>query len=88
MDARRNALMEVQQPISTQRNQAEVGKIVDVLIEQQHPETGELLGRSARFAPEVDGWVYVQGESPLGAIVAVEITDADDYDLYGQVIAK
>ncbi len=86
MDARRNALMEVQQPISTQRNQAEVGKIVDVLIEQQHPETGELLGRSARFAPEVDGWVYVQGESPLGAIVAVEITDADDYDLYGQVI--
>jgi ribosomal protein S12 methylthiotransferase len=83
MDARRNALMEVQQPISLKKNQACVGKRVDVLIEQEHPETGQLIGRSARFAPEVDGLVYVQGDAPLGAIVGVNITDADIYDLYG-----
>ncbi|HAG83887.1 MAG TPA: 30S ribosomal protein S12 methylthiotransferase RimO, partial [Cyanobacteria bacterium UBA12227] len=54
--------------------------------EQEHPATGELIGRSARFAPEVDGLVYVQGEARLGTIVPVDITDADTYDLYGSVV--
>jgi ribosomal protein S12 methylthiotransferase len=102
MDARRDALMQVQQPISLKKNQAEVGKVVDVLIEQENPETGELIGRSARFSPEVDGLVYVQeakssqsilplyrrGEAKLGSMVSVEITDADIYDLYGQVASS
>ena len=88
MEARRDALMEVQQPISLKKNQAQVGKVVDVLIEQEHPETGELIGRSTRFSPEVDGLVYVEGDAPLGSIVSVEITDADIYDLYGHVVAQ
>ncbi|WNZ22836.1 30S ribosomal protein S12 methylthiotransferase RimO [Leptolyngbya sp. NK1-12] len=85
MDERRDALMTVQQPISLQKNRAEVGRVVDVLIEQENPDTGELVGRSARFAPEVDGLVYVQGDARLGSIVPVEILDADVYDLYGRV---
>ena len=84
MDARRDALMQVQQPISLQQNQICVGDIVDVLIEQEHPGTGQLIGRSARFAPDVDGLVYVQGNARLGSIVPVEITHADVYDLYGE----
>jgi len=86
MEVRRDALMEVQQPISLRKNQAEVGKTVDVLIEQENVETDELIGRSARFSPEVDGLVYVKGEARLGSIVPVSITDADIYDLYGQVV--
>jgi ribosomal protein S12 methylthiotransferase len=86
MEQRREALMEAQQPISLKKNQSQVGKRVDVLIEQQHPTTGELIGRSARFAPEVDGLVYVQGDAPLGTIVRVEITTADTYDLHGSVV--
>jgi ribosomal protein S12 methylthiotransferase len=86
MEARRDALMAAQQPISLKKNQGAVGKVVDVLIEQEHPSTGERIGRSARFAPEVDGLVYVQGDAPLGTIVKVEITDADIYDLYGSVV--
>ncbi len=82
---RRNILMEVQQPIAANQNQACVGQQVDVLIEQEHPETGLLVGRSARFAPEVDGLVYVRGEASLGSIVSVNITAADVYDLYGEV---
>jgi ribosomal protein S12 methylthiotransferase len=85
MAERRDTLMAVQQPISWQKNQAEVGKAIAVLIEQEHPETQMLLGRSARFAPEVDGLVYVQGEARLGAIAQVEITSADHYDLYGRL---
>jgi len=59
---------------------------VDVLIEQENPETGELIGRSTRFSPEVDGLVYVTGEAILGAIVPVRITAADTYDLYGEIV--
>lgn len=85
MDERRDRLMQVQQPISLRRNQAEVGKVVDVLIEQENPETGELVGRSARFSPEVDGLVYVQGNARLGSIVPIAIDAADVYDLYGHI---
>ncbi|MBW4468599.1 MAG: 30S ribosomal protein S12 methylthiotransferase RimO [Pegethrix bostrychoides GSE-TBD4-15B] len=85
MDERRDALMALQQPISLKRNRAEVGRTVDVLIEQENPATEELIGRSARFAPDVDGLVYVKGAARLGAIVPVEIVDADIYDLHGQI---
>lgn len=85
MDARRDALMQLQQPISLKKNREQIGKVVDVLIEQENPTTGELVGRSARFSPEVDGLVYVRGEASLGTIVPVAITDADIYDLYGHV---
>ncbi|MFQ3616298.1 MAG: 30S ribosomal protein S12 methylthiotransferase RimO [Cyanobacteriota bacterium] len=85
MDERRDRLMQVQQPISLRRNQAQVGRVVDVLIEQENPETDELIGRSARFSPEVDGLVYVQGDARLGSMATVEITGADVYDLYGQI---
>ena len=56
---RRDRLMALQQPIAAERNAAWVGRIVDVLIEQENPSTGEMLGRCARFAPEVDGEVQV-----------------------------
>jgi ribosomal protein S12 methylthiotransferase len=85
MEARRDALMELQQPISLRKNRAEIGKLVDVLIEQEDPDSGELVGRSARFAPDVDGLVYVQGTARLGSLVTVKIDDADVYDLYGHV---
>ncbi|MFO5439361.1 MAG: 30S ribosomal protein S12 methylthiotransferase RimO [Dolichospermum sp.] len=86
MAARRDQLMALQQPISWQKNQHEIGKSVDVLIEQEKPETDELIGRSGRFSPEVDGQVYVKGEARLGTIVKVAIQSADAYDLYGQVV--
>jgi ribosomal protein S12 methylthiotransferase len=87
MDARRETLMLIQQPISALKNQAYLGKTVDVLIEQENPSTGELIGRCARFAPEVDGIVYVGGEASLGSIVPVTITGTDAYDLYGEVVS-
>ncbi|MBE9179649.1 30S ribosomal protein S12 methylthiotransferase RimO [Oculatella sp. LEGE 06141] len=88
MDERRDALMQVQQPISLRKNRAEIGKVVDVLIEQEQPETGTLIGRSARFAPDVDGLVYVRGTARLGSLVSVAIADADVYDLHGSVADK
>jgi len=80
---RYEALMETQQAISLRRNQALVGRTLDVLSEG----TGEdlTLGRSYRDAPEIDGWVLIPGEWPLGEILPVQITGAMEYDLWGQV---
>jgi ribosomal protein S12 methylthiotransferase len=86
MEERRDALMRCQQAISLKRNQAQVGQVVTVLVEQENPETGQLIGRSPRFAPEVDGLVYLEGQASLGSMVTAQITDADVYDLYGRII--
>jgi ribosomal protein S12 methylthiotransferase len=88
---RKDRLMALQQPIAAARNAAWVGRIVDVLIEQEHPGSGEMIGRCARFAPEVDGEVRVQpGDGGLsaapGTMVPVRITGADTYDLIGTVV--
>ena len=84
---RREALMLAQQEISFRRNQTQIGRVVDVLIEQENPSTGELIGRSARFAPDVDGLVYAKGHAALGQIVPVTIEAADTYDLFGSVVS-
>jgi ribosomal protein S12 methylthiotransferase len=86
MEQRRDRLMSLQQPIATRKNQACVGETVDVLVEQGKPNTGEFIGRSTRFAPDVDGLVYLQGKASLGSIVKAKITHADVYDLYGTII--
>ena len=62
-----------------------------VLIEQENPGTGEMLGRCARYAPEVDGEVRVlPGAGGLcaapGTMVPVRLTAADTYDLVGEVV--
>jgi ribosomal protein S12 methylthiotransferase len=96
MDRRRNRLMTLQQPISLRKNQREVGKTVEVLIEQENPATGELVGRSARFSPDVDGLVYIQSADPdvqgsiprLGTLALVTVTRADPYDLFGRVVTE
>ncbi len=77
--ARRDALMELQQSISLARNQAFVGKTLKVLVEGQGD--GLTIARSYRDAPEIDGYVLIDGEPPVGEIVPVRITGAITYDL-------
>jgi ribosomal protein S12 methylthiotransferase len=78
-------LMSAQQHISLERNQAFVGKTLDVLIEG-HGD-GVSMGRSYRDAPEIDGLVIVEGELSTGQIYPIRITGAMAYDLSG-VVAK
>jgi ribosomal protein S12 methylthiotransferase len=89
--ARWERLMETQQNISLARNQRLIGKTIDVLVEgygegedeDGQPTGGALsLGRSYRDAPEIDGYVIVEGELPVGEIVPVRITGATTYDLF------
>lgn len=84
---RKERLMLTQQGISLQKNQALVGKTLDVLIEGQGVVEGSSevisLGRSYRDAPEIDGMVIVEGDLPDGEISPVTITGAMTYDLTG-----
>ncbi len=83
-EKRRDAIMTAQQAVSRARNAAWVGKEVDVLVEgvSEH-DKNVWVGRSARFAPDVDGVVYVKGSAKAGEIARVRITDSDIYDLHG-----
>ena len=63
----------------------QVGKTVKVLCEGYDPVGGCFFGRSAAFAPEVDGRVYfTAAQKPKeGDFVNVRIQSTLDYDLVG-----
>ena len=82
-EERRARLMELQQRISLQKNEAWVGRTLEVLMEGEGE--GLSVGRSYRDAPEIDGLVIVEGQAPLGQIVPVTITGAMVYDLAGRL---
>lgn len=81
---RYDRLMSLQQSISLERNQAQVGKILSVLIEGEGE--GITVGRSYRDAPEIDGMVVIEGSAPVGEIIPVRITGAMAYDLSGSLL--
>jgi ribosomal protein S12 methylthiotransferase len=89
MNARRDKLMEVQQAISYAWNQKQVGRTVDVILDQPVPnEKNVWVGRSWADAPDVDGLVFVTGDQRklhAGDIVPVEIVAVQEYDLIGVV---
>ena len=76
-------LMALQQEISWEVNQAQVGRGLNVLVEGQGD--GLSVGRSYRDAPEVDGMVLLPGDVPVGCVVPVHVTGALEYDLIGEV---
>lgn len=89
-DERYARLMELQQPISLRKNQAQVGQQLEILVEGEGEIEGSgaplLLGRSYRDAPEVDGLVLVPGITgvPAGTMMEVFINGAMEYDLVGE----
>jgi len=85
-EERYDRLMALQQGISLERNQAFMGKTLDVLFEGYGDEVS--IGRSYRDAPEIDGLVIVEGKAPLGELMPVRITGAMTYDLSGVLVTK
>jgi ribosomal protein S12 methylthiotransferase len=78
---RHDRLMALQQGISLEINQAQVGRTLDLLAEGRGD--GMSVGRTYRDAPEIDGLVLVPGDLPVGEIAPVRITGAMEYDLTG-----
>lgn len=84
--ARQEELMQLQQPISLAKNQAQVGKVLPVLVEGYGD--GVSIGRTYRDAPEIDGLVVVPGELPLSELIPIRIDGAMTYDLTGHVATE
>lgn len=76
---RYDAVMRLQQQISLEINQSWIGRRLRVLVDEAQEDVS--VGRSHRDAPDIDGLVYVSGQLEPGAIVEVEVTDAEPYDL-------
>jgi ribosomal protein S12 methylthiotransferase len=85
-NARQEKLMNVQQIISAQLNAAKVGQTLKAIIDREDDEF--YVGRTEFDSPEVDGEVLIGKEVQLkkGLFVQVEITGAEEFDLYGKVV--
>ena len=83
--------MEVQQAISAAKLQKRIGQTMTVLVDELDEEFPVAIARSYADAPEIDGNVFVEDiDKSLiksGDLLEVEITDADEYDLFAKLIA-
>jgi ribosomal protein S12 methylthiotransferase len=84
---RADVLMELQQGISTELNEAKVGKTMKVLFDRK--EGGNFIGRTEFDSPEVDNEVLVSAKNNyvrLGDFANIKITDSTEFDLIGEVV--
>lgn len=83
--ARADRIMELQQQISLELNYSRIGKTYRVLIDTEENEF--YIGRTEYDSPEVDNEVLIDKSKTLqkGEFYDVLITDAGEFDLYGEV---
>ena len=86
-EERFHRFMQLQQQISAQRLKDKIGLTLPVIIDEVDEEGA--IGRSMADAPEIDGAVYLNGETTLkiGDVVNVTIENVDEYDMWGSVSA-
>lgn len=87
-DERLDALTFLQEGISLKLNQKKIGKIFKVLIDRKEGEY--YVGRTEFDSPEVDNEVLISIEEKIkiGNFYQVKITDAVEFDLYGEIVEK
>jgi ribosomal protein S12 methylthiotransferase len=79
--------MRLQQNISAEIEAAKVGQTMKVMMDRK--EGDYYIGRTEYCSPEVDPEVlvhHVGGELELGQFYQVKITDAEEFDLYGEIV--
>jgi len=84
---RANRLMEIQQEISFEKNREKVGKTLRVLVDRV--EGDYFVGRTEADSPEVDNEVLISKKDHylrVGDFATVTIIDAEDFDLYGELV--
>ncbi len=85
---RADAIMDLQAGISYELNQLRVGKTFSVLFDRV--EGDYFIGRTEFDSPEVDNEVLVKKTADnfirIGDFAQIQITSADHYDLYGEII--
>ena len=89
IERRWNEVMQLQQRVSLARNQRWNGRMIGMLVEGQGASDAGaplVVGRSFRDAPEVDGQVFAWGIAQPGRFVNVRVTQALEYDLWGELV--
>lgn len=83
----REEIMELQQAISLEKNEALIGETVEVVIDGYDPETERYIGRTYKDAPDIDGLVFVNCDYEIisGTKVSVRILEAGPYDMIGDI---
>ncbi len=83
---RTDIIMELQQGISAELNQAKIGNTYKVLFDRK--EGGYFIGRTEFDSPEVDNEVLVPASQyvRLGDFANVKINNAEEFDLYGDLV--
>jgi ribosomal protein S12 methylthiotransferase len=83
-EERWHRFMAAQQEISRELLAEKAGRLIDVIIDEVDEEGA--MGRSKWDAPEIDGSVFLNGETGLapGEIVKARVVHADDYDLWAE----
>ena len=78
-------LMQHQQAISAEVLAERVGKTIEIIVDEV--DTEGAIARSTWDAPEIDGNVYLNGETGLrpGDRARVTVEASDEYDLWGSV---
>ncbi len=91
-ESRRGRLMAVQQEVAFDWTSAQVGKRIEVIIDQPVPDERNVwVGRSMADAPDVDAAVYVTGgphKLQPGRIVPCEVVTCQDYDLVAVALER
>ncbi|MHA7100297.1 30S ribosomal protein S12 methylthiotransferase RimO [Roseivirga pacifica] len=85
---RANIVMDVQEGISREINEAKIGKTFKVLIDRK--ESGNFVGRTEHDSPEVDNEVLIDASKDylrVGDFADIKINDATEFDLYGEPVA-
>jgi len=85
-ERRKEEIMLIQQDISMEANKKRLGEEMKVVIDRK--EGDYYYGRTEFDSYEVDPEVLIaaeNGELKIGAYYNVEITDCEDYDLFGMV---
>jgi ribosomal protein S12 methylthiotransferase len=84
---RANEIMEIQSQISWELNHAKIGQEFKVVIDRK--EGNYFVGRTEFDSPDVDNEVLIEASTTYlktGEYAQVKITDAADFDLYGEVV--
>lgn len=84
---RLDRLMALQQEISAEIEAAKVGQVFKVIIDRK--EGGFYIGRTEFCSPEVDPEVLIPENGRrlrTGTFYNVKITNAEEFDLYGEVV--
>lgn len=86
--SRYNKIMKLQQEISEEVMKNQIGKIVEVLVEEESFDGKYYIGRSKSEVPDIDGVIYVEKtmDELMDKFIKVEIIDSRNYDLIGKII--